>query len=111
MADEVEPGGDSDLDGLADFLASDRAPDGCMDLSELDGFLAGLIAGPEPLPPGIWLPLVWDNQEPDFADDAEKARVLDAIAARYGVIRRGLDCEPAEYAPVLWQDVAGNTIA
>ena len=44
MAQEVEPGDDVDLDGLAAFLASDRAPEGCMDLSELDGFLAGLIA-------------------------------------------------------------------
>jgi uncharacterized protein len=111
MAHEAEPGDDADLDRLAAFLASDRAPDGCMDLSELDGFLAGLIAGPETLPPEVWLPLVWDNQQPDFADAAEGRRVMDALAARYGIILRGLDREPAEYAPVFWQDVAGNTIA
>jgi uncharacterized protein len=111
MAQEVDPGDDVDLDGLAAFLASDRAPDGCMDLSELDGFLAGLIAGPESLPPEVWLPLVWDNQLPDFADAAEAERVMDALAGRHGAILHGLDREPADYAPVFWQDVVGTTIA
>src|SRR5689334_13198187 len=111
MAQEVDPGDDVDLDGLAAFLASGRAPDGCMDLSELDGFLAGLIAGPESLPPEVWLPLVWDNQLPDFADAAEAERVMDALAGRHGAILHGLDGEPADYAPVFWQDVVGTTVA
>ena len=32
-----------DLDTLDGFLRSDRAPPDCMDLSEIDGFLAALV--------------------------------------------------------------------
>ena len=38
--------GTVDLDALEAYLSSDESPDDCMDLSELDGFLAGLIVGP-----------------------------------------------------------------
>jgi uncharacterized protein len=105
--DQTDP---ADLEPLASFLASDRAPEGCMDLSELDGFLAGLIAGPERLPPGVWLPIVWDNLEPEFADPVEEARVMNALAARFAEAAAGLDTEPPDYTPVFWQDIAGNTI-
>ncbi|MGE0417407.1 MAG: UPF0149 family protein [Acetobacteraceae bacterium] len=99
-----------DLDTLADFLISDRAPLGCMDLSELDGFMAGLIAGPEPVAPDVWLPMVWDDDEPEFADAAEAEHVLDTIGARYQEIAAGLDATPPDYMPVFWEDLAGTTI-
>ena len=39
--------GPIDLDALDDYLMSDRAPDDSMGLSDLDGFLTGVIVGPE----------------------------------------------------------------
>jgi len=100
----------TDLDPLADYLASDRAPPGSMDLSELDGFMAGLIAGPVALPPDMWLTAVWDDDAPDFTDEAERKGVIGAIAARYREIAAGLEAEPPEYSPVFWEDVAGAVI-
>jgi uncharacterized protein len=38
---------DFDLDELDAFLMSDRAPEASMQLSDLDGFLAGIAIGPE----------------------------------------------------------------
>ena len=35
-----------DLDALDDYLMSDHAPDDSMGLSDLDGFLTGVIVGP-----------------------------------------------------------------
>ncbi len=99
-----------DLDALAAFLASDRAPEGCMDLSELDGFMAGIIAGPEPVSPGSWLPVVWDDEAPDFATAQEEATVMGAIAGRYREIHDGLDADPPDYTPIFWEDVGGTTI-
>jgi uncharacterized protein len=99
------------LDELADFLTSDKAPPGCMDLSELDGFLAGLAAGPERVPPEEWLPIVWDTDTPDFADAAEEAEVVDTITGLYAAIEKALDTSPLTYAAILWQDPAGNTVA
>lgn len=99
------------LDDLAHFLNSDSAPPGCMDLSELDGFLAGLVAGPESVPPEEWLAEVWDNEEPDYADDAEQNEVEQAIFDRYDAIAAGLETTPLSYSAILWQDEAGTTVA
>jgi uncharacterized protein len=99
------------LDELANFLGSDRAPTGCMDLSELDGFLAGLIAGPVSVPVAEWLDEVWDHEEPAYADAAEEAAIPQAIMAHRAAIEAALDASPLAYAPILWQDAAGNTVA
>ncbi len=99
------------LDDLAQFLNSSTAPTGCMDLSELDGFLAGLVAGPEIVPHDEWLAEVWDNEEPDYQDEAERQAVEQAIFDRYAAIEAGLDANPIGYAVILWQDEAGTTVA
>ncbi|MDR3530306.1 MAG: UPF0149 family protein [Rhodopila sp.] len=99
------------LDELAHFLNSSSAPEGCMDLSELDGFLAGLVAGPENVPRDEWLAEVWDNEEPDYADEAEQEEVEQAIFDRYAGIEAALDATTLEYAAILWQDEAGTTVA
>ena len=102
--------GTVDLDALEAYLSSDESPDDCMDLSELDGFLAGLIVGPEAVPPSEWMPLIWDNEDPAFAGEAQANAILGSILSRYNEIADGLDAEPTNYAPVFWQDFWGNTI-
>jgi len=104
-------GGPVSLDELAHFLNSSSAPPGCMDLSELDGFLAGLLAGPEVVPREEWLSEVWDNEEPDYADAEEKAAVEAAIFDRYAAIETGLDATQLNYSAILWQDENGTTVA
>lgn len=99
------------LDELAQFLNSSSAPPGCMDLSELDGFLAGLVAGPEVVPREEWLAEVWDNEDPDYADAGEQAAVEAAIFERYAAIEAGLDATQLHYTAILWQDESGTTIA
>ena len=76
-----------------------------MDLSELDGFLAGLVAGPEIVPREEWLAEVWDNEEPDYLDEAEQEAVEQAIFDRYAAIESGLSATPLGYAAIL---VAGR---
>ena len=99
------------LDELAYFLTSSSAPPGCMDLSELDGFLAGLVAGPEVVPRGEWLAEIWDNEEPDYANAAEREAVEQAIFDRYAAIESGLDATPLGYSAILWQDESGTAVA
>jgi uncharacterized protein len=99
------------LDELAQFLNSASAPQGCMDLSELDGFMAGLIAGPEVVPREEWLAEVWDNEEPEYEDEAEQESVEQAIFDRYEAIEAGLDATSLGYTAILWQDEAGTTVA
>ena len=82
-----------------------------MDLSELDGFLAGLVAGPEIVAREEWLAEVWDNEEPDYIDDEEQDAVEAAIFDRYAAIEASLDASPLGYTAILWQDEAGTTVA
>jgi uncharacterized protein len=102
--------GTVDLDALESYLNSDDSPEECMDLSELDGFLAGLIVGPEAVPPSEWLPLIWDNEDPNFADEVQANLILGTILGRYNEIADSLDTDPVEYSPVFWQDFTGATI-
>ena len=99
-----------DLEPLGDYLDSEDAPESCMDLSELDGFLAGLVVGPDPVLPDEWLPMVWDDEEPDFEDQAEADLIIGTMFARYNEINDGLDSGDPAYDPVYWQDVAGQTV-
>ncbi len=82
-----------------------------MDLSELDGFLAGLAAAPEQIPQQEWLPEVWDNEEPDYEDDGERQAVECAMADRLAAIEAGLDSTPLSYTAILWQDEAGVVVS
>lgn len=97
-----------DLDVLDAYLRDDRAPPDCMDLSQLDGFLAGIIVGPDSVPPSAFLPLVWGGEEPEFADNAEAESVLGTILGRYNEIASSLEDDPSTYSPVFWQEVGGG---
>src|SRR6185437_6487322 len=90
-----------DLAVLDAFLSSDEAPQDCMELSELDGFLAGIVAGPETIMPSEWLPMVWGGEEPAFADMDQANLILGAIMSRYNEAIRLLDAIPSEYRPIL----------
>jgi uncharacterized protein len=102
--------GPVDLDALNDYLMSDRSPPECMDLSELDGFLAGLIAGPEAITPSEWLPVVWDGEEPAFDSEAEAGTILGTILQRYNDIADSLDNDPATFSPVFWEAEDGTPV-
>lgn len=99
-----------DLDALDEYLTSDRSPPDCMDISQLDGFLAGVLVGPEMVTPSEFLPVIWGGEQPEFADLAEAETVLGSILGRYNEIAEGLAADPPSYAPVFWQDGQGNTI-
>jgi uncharacterized protein len=91
---------DPDLAELCALLASDRARPGCLNLSALDGFLAAILAGPERVSPEEWLPMVWGEGEPAWADRAEAWRVFDAVRARHDQVARQLEEDPDAYAPI-----------
>ena len=102
MANAIPPTEPVDLDPLDAFLNSDRAPDACMGLSDLDGFLTGLAIGPEPLAPSEWLPVVWGEGEPQFETLEEAQAILAIMLARYNEILDNLDTDPDSFEPVFW---------
>ncbi len=56
---------DVEINELAEFLISDTTPEECMDISTLDGFLTGLVIGPDTILPSRWLPVVWGETQQD----------------------------------------------
>ena len=74
-------------DALADLPVEDEA----MLLSELDGFLTGVLVCPDLVMPGEWLRLVWggDGRAP-YDDLADVQWFADMILARYNEISRDL---------------------
>jgi uncharacterized protein len=111
MIDIPSPSGPIDLDALDDYLMSDRAPDDSMGLSDLDGFLTGIVVGPEMILPSEWLPVIWGGAEPSFQSEAEMRTVLGMIMGRHNEIATGLNRDPDELDPIFWEGPGGEVIA
>ena len=90
---------DADLDLLAAYLHGPDRPDELMMLSELDGFLAAIAIGPEPIDPKDWMPFIWDTEEPQFDDEAQSTAVFRAIASHFNDSIRAL--EAGVFEPIL----------
>ena len=73
---------DPALDRLAAFLESPDLDDGVMTLPELDGFLTALAIGPVPVATEEWLPLIWGEEAPAFADDDEAKAIQSGLHTR-----------------------------
>jgi uncharacterized protein len=89
-----------DIDVLATFLIA-NAETGCVTLSQLDGYLAGVVVSPTLLLPSAWLNGLWGEDGPPFADSAQANDVLGAIMRRYNEIIHQLNEGPAAYRPIL----------
>ncbi len=62
-------------------------------LTELDGFLTGLVICPEAIPPAEWMAVVWGAEAdwiPPFEDPLDVQWFADAVAARRDEIARDL---------------------
>ena len=81
-----------------------------MSLSDLDGFLTGIVVGPELILPREWLPVVWGDREPTFGTVEEARSVLGTIMGRYNEIVRALDTAPDDLDPVFWEGPDGQVI-
>jgi uncharacterized protein len=104
--------GRAKLEALDTLLASDRVRPSTMSLSEIDGFLAALAVGPGPIPtPEDWMPVIWGEGEPPFADLDETWQVVDAVLSRVTDIYQQLREDPGAYRPVFRVTNDGAEIA
>lgn len=107
------------LDELLHALPLENMP---MTLSELDGFLTGVLSCPEMIPPSEWLPQVWsETGDAEFVDQHTAEKTIGAVMEHYNsvatTITKSLWIEPIyEIDPnsdeTLWESwVAGFTRA
>ena len=101
---------DDELDLLDTFLLSDNVHASVMTLSELDGFLTGILVGPELILPSEWMPVVWGDEPPSF-ESAEHAESVSALLiARYNQINFGLNHTPPAIEPLIMEDRNGDLL-
>ena len=101
---------EAEFDTLDRYLGSTDASEACMLLSELDGFLTGLVVSPQPIPEDEWLPVALGNP-PHFASEVQRELILDIVRRRVAQIEALLRQDPEAYAPVFWTDDEGEPIA
>ncbi|MEQ9587356.1 MAG: UPF0149 family protein [Parvibaculaceae bacterium] len=93
---------------LDHFLVS-QEDDEVMIMTELDGFLTGLLVCPEMILPSEWLPVVWGGDGPVFEDQTEANEILGLIMALYNDIASRLK-RPSQYMLHLDLDTDGSEI-
>jgi uncharacterized protein len=95
-----------------DQLLLDQFDDGML-LTQLDGFLAGILVSPDAILPGTWLRHVWageDGQgEPDVENMAEFQHLLGLVMRHYNEVIASLD-QPGSYEPVFDVDTRNDDI-
>jgi uncharacterized protein len=111
MDEQTPSSGLIDLDALNDYLMSDHAPDDCMGLSDLDGFLTVIVVGPELILPSKWMPMIWGGDEPLFETEEEMRMVLGTIMGRYNEIAECFSANPTEFEPIFLEGPESEVIA
>ena len=91
-----------EIDELDAFLACEAAPEKCMDVSTLHGFLTAVGIGPGMVLPSEWLPIVWGDAEgPEFKSLREAKRISSLIMRLYNSILRTLREDLEKFEPLL----------
>ncbi len=80
-------------------------------LSDLDGFMTGVLCSPELIMPSKWLPVVWGGLEPDVDDLDTHTWAIQAVLERYNQIAAALNSEPPYLEPIFWRAPEGHSIA
>lgn len=101
---------EADLEALYEYLLSETSPEHSMLLSDLDGFLTGIVVGPELVPPGEWFPVIWSGEEPAFDSERQMTSVLGTIMARYNEIADTMNTEPDRFEPIIYESPEGYPI-
>lgn len=58
-----------DIERLDAFLMSDDEPENCMQISNLDGFLTGILCSPDLIMPSEWFPDIWTTPDPTLTEE------------------------------------------
>lgn len=94
-----------EVEFLDHFLSRDDAPEHCMDVIMLDGYLTAVVSGPNLIMPSEMLRWVWDTRNGQegahFKDQAEAEEVMSLVMKQWNAIAQTLTQTPAQYAPQL----------
>lgn len=96
------------IDVIQDILHHPSAPDDALLVTELDGYLAGILVCNETLMPSEWLPPIWGGDGRGlYKDENEAQEILGAIMEMYNDINNRLLL--GSWAPLYDIDTDGET--
>lgn len=94
----------AEIEHLEDLLSNIEVMPDAMCVSELDGYIAGLLLCPEMIMPSEWLPEVWAlDAEPQFANIEQAQATIGAVMAHYNRVAENLASRDTPYEIVLEQ--------
>ena len=98
------------IDLLLDVLSNIEVMPDAMGISELDGYVAGLLLCPEMIMPSEWLPEVWNmDSEPEFISVAQAQDTIGAVMAHYNRVAGNLAQRSQAYEILLEQAEGEDT--
>jgi uncharacterized protein len=101
---------EAQIDSLNAILDDIEMMPDAMCVSELDGYVAGLLLCPEMIPPSEWLPEVWGlDIEPEFRSRRQAEAATSAIIEYYNRVAECLATNPAAYEIVLEHSAEDDT--
>jgi len=101
-----DPLTDAELDRLGDFFKSCKGGK-AMNLEELDGFFAALIAGPEPVMPSEYNRELFGGEAPEFSNLEEAKDILGLLNHHWNTIARTL-FKGEIHVPLILEDEKGE---
>jgi uncharacterized protein len=88
--------------------------DEAMLLTQLDGFLAGILVCPDLIMPGEWLPMVWGRTNKDaspvFEDTKQVEQLVGLIMERYNAVAAELQRGFGHYEPLFNVDTRHDEV-
>ena len=101
---------DREIDHLEDVLSNIEVMPDAMCISELDGYVAGLLLCPEMIMPSEWLPEVWNmDSEPEFMSVEQAQDTIGAVMAHYNRVAGNLAQRSQAYEILLEQAEGEDT--
>jgi uncharacterized protein len=91
---------DKDLDFIDDMFEKYGNEHAMLNVSELDGFLAAIVSGPDTITPSEWLPVVWGGEEamPKWESETELQRFIGISFALMNLHAQTLMEAPEDFA-------------
>ena len=71
---------------LTRFLASPERPEGTLSYHGVQGFLFAVACAPDLIKPSEWLPVIFDDQDAQYASMEEAQSVLEALMVLYNAV-------------------------
>ena len=102
---QPEPLTDGELDRLGDFLEGCKSGK-AMNVEQLDGFFAALIAGPEAVMPSEYNRELFGGETPEFSSLDEAKEILGLLMRHWNTIA-GTLLKGEAYVPILLKDENG----